>query len=41
MEQPRRIPPWRCRDADPGPIVVVILISMGVMAVLAVIVLFR
>ena len=41
MEQPRRIPPWRRRDVDPGPLVVIILISMGVMAVLAVIVLFR
>ena len=41
MEQPRRIPPWRRRDAEPGPIVVVILISMSIMAVLAVLVLFH
>lgn len=41
MDKPRRIPPWRRRDAEPGPIIVVILISMGIMAVLAVMVLLR
>ena len=41
MEQPRRIPPWRRRDAAPGPLVVVILISMSIMALLATIILFR
>ena len=39
MDKPRRIPPCRRRDAEPGPIVVVVLISMAIMAVLAVTVL--
>ena len=30
---PRRIPPWRRRDADPGPIVIVLLVSLGVLVV--------
>lgn len=32
MNIPRRIPPWRRRDAEPGPIVVVLLISVGMTA---------
>ena len=34
MDKPRRIPPWRRRDAEPGPITVILLISVGVLAVL-------
>ena len=30
---PRGIPPWRRRDAEPGPIVVAVLISLGVLVV--------
>ena len=41
MDKPRRIPPWRRRDAEPSPLVVVILISMGIMAVLTLVVLVR
>ncbi len=33
MNQPRRIPPWRRRDAEPGPIAVVVMISLGVLIV--------
>ncbi len=41
MDNPRRIPPWRRRDAEPGLIVIVILISMAIVAVLVVILLLR
>ena len=31
MDQLRRIPPWRRRDAEPGPIAVIVLISLAVL----------
>lgn len=34
MFQPRRIPPWRCRDAEPGPIAVIILVSLAMLTVM-------
>ena len=27
-----RIPPWRRRNADPGPVVIVLLIGLGVLS---------
>lgn len=35
--KPRRIPPWRRRDAEPGPISAIVLISFGVLIVIGVV----
>ena len=37
----RRIPPWRRRDAEPGPISSTILISIGVLIVVVVVMMIR